>query len=190
MFVIITVTIVWKRNLSKASDSRVFQKAKDSGKVLCPDCNVSEGNIQFFTANGIEFHYRRVHKGKRFDHDTSVKLFQGFHFTETKKFIDQLSTFGKENGNDQRMFMKCVLNSEHLEMDIIAKSKKEAVKLAACILMHGGFVQPLSKNGYPISVEKDSCDFPERFLVWGESTKIYTESVYTREVGKCILISN
>ena len=113
-----------KKFVKSLYDSRVFQKAKDSGKVLCPDCSVSEGNIQFFTANGIEFHYRRVHKGKRFDHDTSVKLFQGFHFTETKKFIDQLSTFRTENGNDQRMFMKCVLNSEHLEMDIIAKSKK------------------------------------------------------------------
>ena len=52
-----------KKFVESLYDSRVFQKAKDSGKVLCPDCNVSQGNIQFFTASGIEFHYRRVHKG-------------------------------------------------------------------------------------------------------------------------------
>ena len=26
-------------------DSRVFQKAQDNGKVLCPDCNVSQSSI-------------------------------------------------------------------------------------------------------------------------------------------------
>ena len=36
-------------------DSRVFQKAKDSGKVLCPDCNVSQGNIQFSRQMGLNF---------------------------------------------------------------------------------------------------------------------------------------
>ncbi len=173
-----------KKFVESLYDSRVFQIAKDNGKVLCPDCNVSQGKVQFFTISGIELHYRRIHKGKKFHLDTSVKLFQSFHFTETKAFIDQLSTFRTDNGTDQKMFMKCVVNSEDLEVDIIAKSNKEAVKLAGCILMHGGFVQPLSKNGYSISVKGEACDFPERFLVWRESTKIYTESVYTREVGK------
>ena len=49
-------------------------------------------------------------------------------------------------------------------------------------------VQPLSKNGCPISVKEDACDFPERFLVWRESTKIYTESVFTREVGEIVTL--
>ena len=48
-------------------DSRVFQKAKDNGKVLCPDCNVSQRKVQFFMISGTEFHYRRIHKGKKFD---------------------------------------------------------------------------------------------------------------------------
>ena len=117
------------------------------------------------------------HKGKKLDHGMSVGLFHSFHLAETRTFIDKLSTFRKDNDTAESNFIKCVLNSERLEMDIIARSKKGAVKLAGCILMHGGFVQPLSKNGYPISVKEDACDFPERFLVWRESTKIYTESV-------------
>ena len=68
-----------KRFVESLYDSRVFQKAKDNGKVLCPDCNVSQRKVQLFTISGIEFHYRRIHKGKKFDHDMSVELFHSFH---------------------------------------------------------------------------------------------------------------
>ena len=145
-------------------DSRVFQKAKDNGKVLCPDCKVSQRKVQFFTISGIEFHYRRIHKGKKFDHDMSVGLFHSFHFAETRTFIDKLSTFRKDNDTAETNFIKCALNSECLEMDITTRSKKEAVKLAGCILMHGGFVQPLSKNGYPILLKKMHVTFQKGFL--------------------------
>jgi hypothetical protein len=81
-------------------------------------------------------------------------------------------------------FKTFIVQSEDLETEILGKHKKEIVKLAGLVLSHGDFVHNMSRVGYHISViEKgNDCDFPEKFVVWKTSSKIYAESVYTREV--------
>jgi hypothetical protein len=44
-----------KKFVESLCDKRALQIAKDNGKVLCFDCNVS-GKVQFFTISGIELH--------------------------------------------------------------------------------------------------------------------------------------
>ena len=68
-----------------------------------------------------------------------------------------------------------------MQADTFAKSKKESVKLSGLILTYGYFVQPLSTNGYPVSVIRkgDACDFPEKFIVWKVSSKIYADTLMT-----------
>lgn len=175
-----------KEFINRTYESRLIQKAKEDGKLICPDCYSSDGTKKFYTLPGVDIHYRRVHyKQKAFDHVKSVKLFQELHFNESKLFIDQLSKHRAEYDANSNIFNEYVINSEHLQSNIYAKTKKEAVKLAGLVLMHGGFVQSLSKNGYQVIVVKkeDVCGFPEKFLVWKSCSKIYVESVYTREVN-------
>ena len=174
-----------KNFIKESYAKRKVQNAKEDGKVICNECYNHNGKIMFFTSAGVEYHYRRAHKPKTFEHDASSKLFHEMHFNETKSFIEQLSNFRADNYADCNTFKEYVVKSEHLEIvNIFAKSKTEAVKLAGLVLSHGNFVESLSKDGYPISVlqKGDANDFAEKFLVWKASTKIYAESVYTREV--------
>ena len=176
---------VEKTFIEETYHNRTFQKAKEGGKVICHECYSHNGKIAFFTSAGVEYHYRRVHKQMTSEHDVSSKLFHEMHFNESKKFIEQLSNLRAVNHADCNTYKEYVLNSEHLKVvDIFAKNKTEAVKLAGLVLSHGNFVKSLSKDGYPVSVLRkgDPNDSTEKFLVWKASTKIYAESVYTREV--------
>ena len=177
--------LVRKRRLLKNLMRREFQNAKEDGKVICPECYNHGGNIMFFTMTGVEYHYRRDHKPRTFDHDASSKLFHEMHFNETKNFTEQLSNFRAANYADCNAFKEYVVKSEHLKiLNIFAKRKTEAVKLTGLVLCHGNFVKSFSKDGYPVSVlqKVDANEFAEKFLVYKASTKIYTESVYTKEV--------
>ena len=107
------------------------------------------------------------------------------HFNETKNFIEQLSNFRAANYTYCNAFKEYVVKSEHLKiLNIFAKRKTEAVKLTGLVLSNGNFVKSFSRDGYPVSVlqKGDANAFAEKFLVWKASTKIYTESVYTKEV--------
>ena len=77
--------------------NRVFQNAKEDGKVICNECYHNDGKISFFTSAGVKVHYRRTHKPKTFQQDTSSKLFHEMYFNETKGFIEQLSSFRATN---------------------------------------------------------------------------------------------
>ena len=72
---------------------RVFQKASESGKVICPDCYANENHINFFTEAGVHYHYRRFHKRTTFDADKALSLFKDLHFGESKRFLRQLMDF-------------------------------------------------------------------------------------------------
>jgi hypothetical protein len=45
-----------KKFVESLCDKRALQIAKDKGKVLCSDCNVSGKVHWFFTISGIELH--------------------------------------------------------------------------------------------------------------------------------------
>ena len=181
---------VEKKYIDDLYESRSFQRAKEEGKVICVDCHLNNKSINFFTKAGVDYHYRRVHKRSTFDSNESLRLFKNLHFAESKRFIEQLSTFRADHNHDVRAFKEFIVQSKDLETDIFAKSKKEAVKLAGLVLSHGEFVHPMTTSGYPISVieKANSFDFPEKFIVWRASSKIYTESVYTREVNTRLYI--
>ena len=162
---------------------RLFQRAKEDGKVICHECYAHDNSINFFV-NGVDYHYRRAHKNVSFKSEDSTTLFNQLYFKESVVFLSNLSKFRCANNSSVILFEEYRVNCEHLQTNIFAKSKKECAKLVGLVLSHGNFVNSLSANGYLVSVVKNEsmCDFDEKFLVWKSSAKIYVESVYRREV--------
>ena len=60
--------------------TRVCQKNKEQGKIVCTECYFETKQIEFFQAAGIEQHFRRAHRGKKFDIIKSKTLLQELHF--------------------------------------------------------------------------------------------------------------
>ena len=55
-----------KMFIEESYAKREFQNAKEDGKVICPEYYTHDGNIMFFAATGVEYHYRRAHKPRTF----------------------------------------------------------------------------------------------------------------------------
>jgi hypothetical protein len=173
-----------KQFIEESYVGRVFQRAKEDGKIICHDCYTNDGSINFFTASGVDYHYRRAHKRLSFKSENSTKLFNELYFKESVHFVNELSKFRCTNNSSLDLFEEYLVNCEHLQTTIFARSKKESAKLAGLVLSHGNFVNTLSSNGYLVSVAKNESmfDFDEKFLVWKSSAKIYVEAVEMREV--------
>ena len=179
-----------KQFIEESHVNRVFQTAKENGKVICTECYAHDGSARFYSSTGVEIHYRHAHKRCAFNPENSAKLFSELHFNESKLFINQLSAFRMENSSGLALFKEYNVRAEHLETHIYATCKQEAAKLVGLVLSHGNFVSPSFANGYPLEVVKvcDASDFVEKFFVWKASSKIYVESVYYREVS--VLLAN
>ena len=174
-----------KQFIEKGYGDRLFQTAKEEGKVICVECYDTDGSIKFFSSAGVGFHYRRAHKRCAFKEENSLKLFSALHFEETKLFINQLSAFRSSNSLGLDLFKEYKVKTDHLRTSIYGMCKKDAAKLSGLVLSHRNYVNPSLTNGYPLKVIKvgDTRDFAEKFLVWKSPSKIYVESVYYREIS-------
>ena len=136
------------------STSRKFQIAKEDRKVTCVTCYEELGQVCFFEQDGVFHHYKRTHpirKSKVVQSQTnSSRLFQELHFVESKSFLEKLSEFRDSLKSD--LFRRFAVKSGDLNMNVTAKSKKEAAKLAGLILAHKGVIKHLVDNGYVVGV--------------------------------------
>ena len=131
---------------------RPFQRARDDDKVVCPDCYSFDSGINFFDRAGVDQHFRRIHNGKKFVLHKSIRLFKELHSLETKNFICRLSKFRREADSELEVFKEYRVNSDCLNIEIVGKSKKEAAKLAALVLHHGGVVKSMNEDLHKMDI--------------------------------------
>ena len=173
--------------MEENSTSRKFQIAKENSKVICVTCYEELGQVFFFEQDGVFHHYRRTHpirKSKVVQSQTnSSRLFQELHFVESKSFLEKLSEFRDSLKSD--LFGRFAVKSSDLNMNVTAKIKKEAAKLAGLVLAHKGVIKHLADNGYIVGViDRDNPnENVEKFSVWKTPEIIYVESIFTKSVS-------
>ena len=101
------------------------------------------------------------------------------HFNETKNFIEQLSKFRAVN--DCNTFEEYVVRSPHLKaLNIFAKSKTEAVKLAGLVLSHGDFVKSFRKMVIQLPLLKNETQIiSQNNSFFGKRLQKYAQNLFT-----------